>query len=892
MPIDPQRWQRLSPWLDQVLELPTEQRQAWLDDLAGRDAALAAELHAVLAGAAPGKAAHLLQGVAPAVAMQSLAGRRIGAYTLIEPLGEGGMGLVWLAERSDGRFEGRAAVKLLHAGMVQRALAERFRREGAILARLAHPHIARLVDAGLTDDGQPYLVLEHVAGERIDRWCDARQMALRDRVVLFAQVLQAVQHAHAQLVVHRDLKPANVLVDTEGAVKLLDFGIAKLLDDEGAPGEATELTREGGRVLTPLYAAPEQIRGEAVTIATDVYALGLLLYVLLTGQHPRVDVQGKAVAGSGDVPLASRVVADTVRRGDEDLRSAATARGTTPSRLAHALAGDFDNILAKALRVEPGERYATVAALADDLLRHLDGHTVSARPDSLAYRMSRFVGRHKLGVGLAAGALAAIVVTAGVAERQRREAERERDLATRQRVIAEAVASFMEEQLGQTNEPGQAPDPAVRIDLAQRRADQVFFDAPEVLVPLNDLFQSLNSTLGRADAAQRNVAAIIAAAPKIDDPVARAQALCLGMQETISADQAITQINRALAELPSGEGSRNVRSICLMERYSHLWGKARYAEALRDVEAALDAAPVLMRRLREMAYLRSKGMLLNELGQPYAADQAYVRVGELMHTAGRGASLRMVYDLTRRAVFHWRMGRPREGLRFAEQAAATAGPNGDGGTAVPFVTLIRARILLDLDQPDEARRLWESVMLREGRLVPLLPRHWDFVAPTHRLRGEHAEAVAVLERDLEENRNSGYVVRDAINRVALAHELLAAREPVRALATLDILDAGPEVPTFRWEVLWLRAQAHNMAGQAVSAEAAARAAVVEAARRSPPQGRSALHGHAHLELARALAVQGRAEEAHAAALRAADELADSLGPEHSATRAATRLARR
>jgi eukaryotic-like serine/threonine-protein kinase len=890
MTVDSQRWLRLSPWLDQVLDVPADQRDAWLDALAGRDAGLAADLRALLAGGVAGATAQILQDAAPAVALQALAGRRIGAYTLLKPLGEGGMGTVWLAERSDGRFEGRAAVKLLHAGLVQRSLAARFRREGAILARLSHPHIARLVDAGLTDDGQPYLVLEHVAGERIDQWCDARRLSLRARIELFGQVLQAVQHAHVQLVVHRDLKPSNVLVDDEGEVKLLDFGIAKLLDDEDAPGEATELTREGGRVLTPHYAAPEQTRGDTVTTATDVFALGLLLTLLLTGQHPRVDAQGKHAPSAGELPLASCVVTDRNRRVEAELQSAATARGITPPRLAHALAGDLDNILAKALRAEPGERYATAAAFADDLRRHLDGQTVSARPDSWAYRASRFVGRHKVGVTLASTALLAIVTIAGVAEQQRRAAERERDLATQQRVIAEAIASFMEEQLGQTNEPGQPPDPALRIDLAQRRADQVFFDAPEVLVPLNDLFQSLNSTLGRADAAQHNVEAIIAAAPKIDDPVSRTQALCLGMPETFSADQAIAQIERALAALPAGEGSRNVRSICLMERYSHLWGKAHYTEALRDVDAAYDAAPLLMRRLREMAHLRSKGMLLNELGQPYAADQAYIRIGDLMQTAGRGTSLRTADDLTLRAIFHWRMGRPREGVQFTAQAIAMTGPKRDGDASVPFATLIRARILLDLDQPEEARRLWESVLLRDGRLVPPFARAWDFVAPTHRLRGEHADAVAVLERDLDENRNSGYVVRDAINRVALAHELLAVREPARALATLDILDAGPEVPTFRWEARWLRAQAHNMAGQAMPAEAAARAAVAEAAKRSPPDGRSALHGHAFLELARALAAQGRVEEAREAAVRATAELDDALGAEHSATRAATKLA--
>jgi tetratricopeptide (TPR) repeat protein len=271
-----------------------------------------------------------------------------------------------------------------------------------------------------------------------------------------------------------------------------------------------------------------------------------------------------------------------------------------------------------------------------------------------------------------------------------------------------------------------------------------------------------------------------------------------------------------------------------------------------------------------MAYWRGKGLLLNEMGQPHASDQAYARVVELMHAAGRAPSVRLAQDLIWRAITHWRMGRPREGLRFAEQATAAASGT-DGASSVPFITMIHARLRLETGQLDDARRLLESVMLRNGRLVPPYPRYWDFVAPAHRLRGEHAAAIAVLERDLQEHRDSGYAVRNAINAIALAQEL----------------------QTFRWEAALARAQALNMTtGRAAEAEAAARAAVTIAAQRSPPQGRSALHGHAHLELARALAAQGRDAETRAAAERAAAELEDALGPLHTATRAAMVLARR
>jgi hypothetical protein len=271
----------LSPgsWME-LLDLPEEQRPPRLAELraarprAGRRAAL----HLLSDGAR--KQRRKVSWQAPCrwqpaeSAAPSLAGQHLGPYVLEEPLGQGGGGSVWRARREDGRFEGAVAIKLLHLSLLGRAGAERFRREGHILARLKHPHIASLLDAGVTPGGQPYLVLELVQGERIDRHCDALSLSVEARLELFGDVLAAVAHAHTHGVIHRDLKPGNILVTSEGQVKLLDFGVAKLLDDEAGSGESTELTREGGRALTPEYAAPEQLRGEGVTTATDVYALG------------------------------------------------------------------------------------------------------------------------------------------------------------------------------------------------------------------------------------------------------------------------------------------------------------------------------------------------------------------------------------------------------------------------------------------------------------------------------------------------------------------------------------------------------------------------------------------------------------------------------------------
>jgi len=407
------RWLRASSHLDRVLDLPPHERDACIDAIRATDPEIATDVEAMLDQHRQLSAEGFLDTGAPLKPLESsLAGVTIGTYTLMSAIGYGGMGSVWLASRSDGRYEGQVAVKLLNAALVGRGGEERFRREGTILARLSHPHIARLIDAGVSSTGQPYLVLELVKGQHIDTYCDEERLSVEARVRLFLDVLSAVAHAHANLIVHRDLKPSNVLVTADGQVKLLDFSIAKLIEDEGL----SRLTREAGAALTPKYAAPEQITGGPITTATDVYALGVLLYELLSGQHP---------AGSSPKSPAEFAAAITEREpmrlsaavsqvlSPEELDRLAAQRATTPDRLPRLLRGDLETILGKALKKDHTERYVSVAEFADDLRRHVEHQPITARADTMGYRTAKFARRHWRGLGASVAAATAIVTLVG-----------------------------------------------------------------------------------------------------------------------------------------------------------------------------------------------------------------------------------------------------------------------------------------------------------------------------------------------------------------------------------------------------------------------------------------------------------------------------------------------
>src|SRR6267154_1862215 len=413
--LSPDQWQALSPHLDQALEMTVDERSTWLSSLKIENPTLAYQLEILL------REHRVLseKGFLEASALElpggpGLAGQTLGVYTLVSQIGHGGMGTVWLAERNDGRFERRVAVKVLNIALMGQGGEERFKREGRILGRLTHPHIAELIDAGVSLTGQPFLVLEYVEGDHIDLYCDQNELDVRARVLLLIDALRAVEQAHANLIVHRDLKPSNILVRRDGQAKLLDFGIAKLLEFDGQT-EESPLTLEGGRAMTPEYAAPEQLKGEPVTAATDVYASGVLLYVVLTGHHPTGagprTPAGLVKAILDTEPSRPSDVVASIKANGENAVTNAKRRATTPDKLARLLRGDLDTIVGKALKKNPQERYPSIKTFADDLQRYLRHEPISARPDTIAYRGGKFVHRHRSSVIAALLVMLALIGT-------------------------------------------------------------------------------------------------------------------------------------------------------------------------------------------------------------------------------------------------------------------------------------------------------------------------------------------------------------------------------------------------------------------------------------------------------------------------------------------------
>jgi serine/threonine-protein kinase len=498
--IDPARWSRIEELFAQASELPSDQRAPWLSAACGDDVALRQEVESLLAasaGADPALDAALVDAVTGSA--DSLPGGRIGAYRIVRELGRGGMGAVFLAERADGEYEGQVAIKVSREGPGADEMLRRLRAERQILANLQHRNIARLLDGGTTTRGAPYVVMEYVEGTRIDRYCDEHRLDLRARIALIRQLADAVEHANRNLVIHRDIKPGNILVTADGTPKLLDFGIAKLLEEGEAPGA----TKTAVRLLTPAYASPEQFVGDAITTASDVYSLGVVAYEVLAGRSPYPAEAELRPADLlrlvTDAPITRPSVAITTG----DPTEVAARRAMSVEQLRRAFAGDLDAILLTALRKEPERRYRSAGDFGADLGRYLEGLPVSARPDTVGYRAAKFIRRHRIGVATSVTALAALIAfitlyTVRVTQ--------ERNRAVAERAKAEQVTSFLTSVFELANPEQTRGESISAVDLlhggAQRVADSLGHQ-PEVQATMMHTIGQAYVKLGLPDSARR-----------------------------------------------------------------------------------------------------------------------------------------------------------------------------------------------------------------------------------------------------------------------------------------------------------------------------------------------------------------------------------------------------
>jgi serine/threonine protein kinase/tetratricopeptide (TPR) repeat protein len=727
-PLGPERWVELSPYLDHALDLEDDERPGWLASLATDDAELASQLRVLLADHDVLQESSFLEKSVPPPAPPDawLKGQRLGAYRLLSNIGEGGMGSVWLAERCDGRFAGRAAVKLLNMALMGHAGQERFRREGDVLARLSHPHIARLIDAGVSPTGQPFLVLEHVQGKSIDSYCDEHGLDVDARLRLFLDVLDAVAHAHANLIVHRDIKPPNVLVTGDGHVKLLDFGIAKLLEEDarsGAamPAEIGALTREAGAALTPAFAAPEQMTGGQITTATDVYTLGVLLYVLLTGRHPAGDgLHSTARLVRAIVETEPGRVSDAaIASGTPEMQARHAAdRGTTPARLRRRLQGDLDVIVAKALKKTAAERYPSVAALADDLRRSLRHEPIRARADTLWYRTTTFVRRHRAGV---AGAAAMILLTGGLTGFYTSQLATERDRA---RLEADKAAKVSELLTGlltaadpyATRETRGEPTVRGLLDAGAARLQKDLDGQPELQAEMLTVIGRIYQRLGLHDKAQplleRSLALGRQAAGRDDVRVAQSLndlGVLLRDRSDFAAARATLEEALGMRRRLLGEEHKDV-AVTLVEL-----GRAYVDSGLQDRAEPLFRSALKIRRKVLGEWDRNTGTSLSDLGR------LLWRKGE---TAAAEPLLRQSLVITRRAL---------------------AGDHPDQGTALANVALVEQ----DYGRHAEAERmLREALALHRASLGNHHRRvasTLNFLAQSLQEQGKFGEAATALD---------------------------------------------------------------------------------------------------------------------------------------------------
>ncbi|MBX3724995.1 MAG: serine/threonine protein kinase [Xanthomonadales bacterium] len=747
--------------LEQVLELPPSGRAAWLD-AAGLAPELRLRLERLLA--LQTRADRFL-GQAPADPLTGLPGpgERLGSWEIVRPLDAGGMGVVFLARRADGSYEQQAAVKLVRPGGpgapsgLEAALHERFATERRLLARLDHPNIARVLDGGTSPDGLPYLVMEYVEGAGLLAHCDAAGLGLRARVALFRKVCAGVQAAHRHLVVHRDLKPQNILVGADGEPRLLDFGIARLLEGGDAGTGATQLS-----AMTPAYASPEQLRGEPLTTASDIFSLGVVLYELLTGTRPWI------LDGAG-LAQAERLVSSTAPRPLRQALAGADLPDAERQRRLAVSGPDLERIVAKALHLDPVRRYETAQALADDLGRWLDGRPVLAHPDSTGYRLMRFLGRHRAASVAAGLALAAIVAAAAVAMAQARQARLAvADLGRVNAFLAEVINVSNPYLAGSELTLGQA------LDEAAARLEQHFQGRPDLALDIRLVLA--DSMLGRfrLDSAQSQLERALAEASALhghDDP---RTLQALGRLASLRKDQSRFDEASALFEQALGRlGTVAADTAQLAARLLNDYGtmrliEERFPEAQALLQRAVDIDAAHPGAVPEASRAQTLGNLAHAArgqGDLDRAEALYTQVQAVFERVYPEGGPFPAIVLNNRARLARARGDPETSMALLEQAVAMHRRSfaGDHALVVTPITNL-AMQALDLDRLDKAAPAAEEAVAMADRLYASQPHAYQ------------ANALVALVG-----------VRLAQDRVAEAAQALG-----RAEAVLAALAAAPE----------------------------------------------------------------------------------------------------
>ncbi len=728
--MSPERWALLQQIFDTAIELSPDERRAYLDTACGNDTGLRGEVDALIAANedADGVIEAVIHGAADLAVETRLdaAGQKIGPYRVVRTVGHGGMGAVYLAERADDAFRQQVAIKVVSATLVGHDTEARFRAERQILASLDHPNIARLIDGGTTDDGVPYLVMEYIRGEPINRFCDQRNLGVNERLELFRRICSAVHYAHQNLVVHRDLKPGNILVTDDGTPKLLDFGIAKILDNKHIE-HTVAVTRVGERLLTPEHASPEQLLGRSVTTASDIYSLGILLYELLTGRRPFV------ISGMRPGQLEKRILEDPPeppgrvfarRAGAPDLaqNAIAAARGSTPDRLRRRLAGDLDNIVLMALRKEPERRYSSVGQFSDDLRRHLASMPVLARRDTWAYRTDRFVRRHRVGVTMGVLAMLAVIGFGIAMAFQAQRIAAERDEAARQRESADQAVDWLVD-IYRYADPGEARGSEITarqlLDNGARRIEAELDDQPQVQARLMDTIGRIYLNLGVYDRANelidaaRQIRAVLF--PDGHDDVAESlRSLALLRLDEGHWREAREYADSALSISRALHGEKHLD----VAHARHALGRALQSglaldEAERELTASMDLyASLLGNRHRQV------GSVMSDLAQVHREKGDF---------AGAEALLRRALDIGRSAlgpdhpevilrttnlalVLHYLGDRDTAESLYRDALAAQQRVLGDRHAHVGITKANLGRLLLERDDFDGAREMFVGAL--------------------------------------------------------------------------------------------------------------------------------------------------------------------------------------